>query len=95
MGSETGGRWLGGTDRQLRALALSPFLRQRLGTFVSADTTEDLTALHGLVASGAVRPVVDRTFGLGEVPDALQHLLDGHVRGKVVLDVAAGAAPVG
>src|SRR5215207_6342021 len=33
-GGETDGRWLGGTDRQLRALMLSPFVGQTLGTFV-------------------------------------------------------------
>ena len=33
VGGEGGGRWLGGIDRQLRAHLLSPFLRQKLGTF--------------------------------------------------------------
>ena len=36
VGGETGGRWLGGYDRQLRALLLSPFVGQPLGTFVSS-----------------------------------------------------------
>ena len=35
VGGETGGRWLGGTDRQIRALVLSPFVGQKLGTFIS------------------------------------------------------------
>ena len=36
-GGETGGRWLGGIDRQIRALVLSPFVSQRLGTFISQE----------------------------------------------------------
>jgi NADPH:quinone reductase-like Zn-dependent oxidoreductase len=39
VGAETGGRWLGGTDRQLRALLLSLFIDQKLTTFVSRGTT--------------------------------------------------------
>src|SRR5215204_6204377 len=36
-GGEGGGRWLGGTDRQIRALLLSPFVSQKLGTFVNNE----------------------------------------------------------
>jgi hypothetical protein len=32
IGGETGGRWLGGNDRQIRALLLSPFVGQKLST---------------------------------------------------------------
>ncbi len=38
VGGETGGRWLGGTDRQLRALMLSRCVGQKLGTFISQFT---------------------------------------------------------
>src|SRR5215216_7864240 len=42
VGGEGGGRWLGGTDRQLRAMMLSPFVGQKLGTFVNKENHEDL-----------------------------------------------------
>jgi NADPH:quinone reductase-like Zn-dependent oxidoreductase len=87
IGSETGGRWLGGTDRQLRAIALSPFIGQRLGTFVSTTGTADLAALSELVESGAVTPVVDRVYPLGEAVAAVRHMTRG-ARGKVVVKVA-------
>src|ERR687885_1777211 len=45
VGGEGGGRWLGGTDRQLRALALSRFVDQKLGTFISKENHEDLLVL--------------------------------------------------
>jgi NADPH:quinone reductase-like Zn-dependent oxidoreductase len=51
-GGEGGGRWLGGTDRQLRAMMLSPFVGQKLGTFVNKENYEDLIVLGELIESG-------------------------------------------
>jgi NADPH:quinone reductase-like Zn-dependent oxidoreductase len=87
MGGETDGRWLGGSDRQLRAMALSPFVGQKLGTFVATQSAPDLTALAELVAAGKVTPVIDRTFPLGDLPTALRYLRQGRARGKVVIRV--------
>jgi NADPH:quinone reductase-like Zn-dependent oxidoreductase len=87
VGAETGGRWLGGTDRQLRAMVLSRFVRQRLRTFIASEKAADLLALSALVESGAVTPVVDRTFPLAETPAAIRHMREGKARGKVVIDV--------
>jgi NADPH:quinone reductase-like Zn-dependent oxidoreductase len=87
VGSETGGRWLGGLDRQLRAIALSPFIRQSLGTFVSSENADDLAALRELVEARRVSPVVDRTYSLADTAAAIRRLADGDVRGKVVIAV--------
>ena len=87
VGGEEGGRWLGGTDRQIRAFLLSPFVRQRLRTFVAKESAEDLLVLKELVESGKVTPVIDRTYALREAPDAIRHLEEGHARGKLVLSV--------
>ncbi|WP_241031350.1 NAD(P)-dependent alcohol dehydrogenase [Rhodococcus koreensis] len=89
VGGETDGRWLGGTDRQLRALALSPFSSRTLCAFVSKEDGTDLRVLRDLVESGDVTPVVERTYPLGEATTALRRLVDGQVRGKVVLAVSA------
>jgi NADPH:quinone reductase-like Zn-dependent oxidoreductase len=87
VGGETGGRWLGGTDRQIRALLLSPFVGQKLGSFICTEKAQDLITIAGLVESGRVTPVVDRTYPLGETAAAVQYLQDGHARGKVVVTV--------
>lgn len=87
VGAETGGRWLGGTDRQLRAMMMSPFIRQRLGTFLASVNTRDLLAISGLIESGQVAPVIDRTFPLGEAPEAIRYMTEGRARGKVVISV--------
>ncbi|MFF4350439.1 NAD(P)-dependent alcohol dehydrogenase [Streptomyces sp. NPDC001530] len=87
VGGETDGRWLGGTDRQLRAHLLSPFVGQTLGTFVSPENAGDLMALRELIESGKITPVVDRTYPLGEVAAAIRHMLEGQTRGKLVITI--------
>ena len=67
-GGEGGGRWLGGTDRQLRAMLLSPFVGQKLGTFVAKENHEDMIVLKELIESGKVTPVIDRTYPLSRGP---------------------------
>jgi NADPH:quinone reductase-like Zn-dependent oxidoreductase len=86
-GGETGGRWLGGSDRQVRALMLSPFVGQKLGTFIGSENAADLRVLAELIESGKVTPVIDRTYPLSEVPAAIRYMQDGHARGKVVINV--------
>jgi NADPH:quinone reductase-like Zn-dependent oxidoreductase len=84
-GGETDGRWLGGTDRQLRALVLSPFVGQKLGSFISRENGEDMVVLKELIEAGNVTPVIDRVYPLGEVADAIRHMRQGRARGKVVI----------
>lgn len=59
---------VGGTDRRLRALMLSPFVGQKLGAFVSTENHEDMIVLAELIESGKVTPVIDRTYPLSEAP---------------------------
>jgi NADPH:quinone reductase-like Zn-dependent oxidoreductase len=87
VGGEGGGRWLGGTDRQIRALVLSPFVGQKLGTFVNNENHEDMLVLKELIEAGKVTPVIDSTYPLREVPEAIRYLKAGHARGKVVITV--------
>ena len=84
VGAEDAGNWLG-IRRQLRAAALSPFVRQDLGFFISKERSQDLEELRKLLETGAIRPVVDRIFPLDEVPTAIRYLRDGRARGKLVI----------
>ena len=87
VGGEGGGRWLGGTDRQLRATILSRFVDQKLGTFVARQNRKDLILLKKLVESGKLTPVIDRTYPLAEAPEAIRYLAEGHAQGRVVVTV--------
>jgi NADPH:quinone reductase-like Zn-dependent oxidoreductase len=87
VGGEGGGRWLGGTERLLRAGLLSPFVGQRLLGFVAGEGADDLRALTGLIEAGKVAPVIDRTYPLDQAPEALRYWAEGHARGKVVVTI--------
>jgi NADPH:quinone reductase-like Zn-dependent oxidoreductase len=83
-----GGRaqWTG-MGRQLRALALSPLVRQRLTTFVSTHRQQDLETLRQLTESGQLTPVVEQACPLTAVPQAIRRLHAGQVRGKLVITI--------
>jgi NADPH:quinone reductase-like Zn-dependent oxidoreductase len=87
VGSEGGGRWFGGVDRQLRAIMLSPLVGQKLGTFVAKQNRDDLIALKELTEAGKVTPVIGRTFPMSEVSQAIRSLEERHSQGKVVVTV--------
>ncbi|HET6529312.1 MAG TPA: NAD(P)-dependent alcohol dehydrogenase [Actinoplanes sp.] len=87
VGGENGGRWLGGTDRQIRARLLSMFVRQQLGTFINKENARDLITLREMIDAGTLTSAVDRSYPLDEVPAAIRYLLDGHTRGKIVVGV--------
>jgi NADPH:quinone reductase-like Zn-dependent oxidoreductase len=82
---ESGGRWIGPIDRIVEAVVLSPFVSQRLGGFEAKRSSEYLQVLKKLIESGKVSPVIDRTYSLSEVPEAIRYLEKGHARGKVVI----------
>jgi NADPH:quinone reductase-like Zn-dependent oxidoreductase len=86
VGQEAGGRVFG-IGRQLRAVAWSPLLRQRLAMFTSKAHHRDLDRLGLLIESGDMVPAVDRVYRLDEAPDALRHLETGQVRGKAVIGI--------
>jgi NADPH:quinone reductase-like Zn-dependent oxidoreductase len=82
-----GDRWIGGTQRQMGAALLSPFVRQRLVTFLAKEEAETLETINELVAAGKVAPVVDRSYPLNEAGDAVRRLQDGSGSGRVVLTI--------
>jgi NADPH:quinone reductase-like Zn-dependent oxidoreductase len=81
-----GGKWTG-MGRQLGAVAQSPFVRQRLTTFISAQRLADIAELSRLVEAGRLTPPLDRSFPLAEAPAAVDYLSAGHARGKVAVTV--------
>lgn len=87
VGSETGGRLLGGFDRSLRAPVLSLFVGQKLCALLNSENAQDLIVLTNLIESGAVTPTIDKTYPLSQTPEAIQYMQDGHAQGKVVITV--------
>jgi NADPH:quinone reductase-like Zn-dependent oxidoreductase len=74
-------------DRIIKAVALSPFVSQKLGSFLAKPNEEDLQFLKELIEAGKVKPVIGRRYPLSEAPEAIRYLEEGHARGKVVITV--------
>ena len=85
---DSDGRWIGPVDRLVKAVVLSPFVSQKLGSFLAKENKEDLQFLKELIEAGDVTPVIDRTYALSETLEAIRYLEEGHARGKVVITVA-------
>jgi NADPH:quinone reductase-like Zn-dependent oxidoreductase len=86
---DSDGRWIGPVDRLVKAVVLSPFVSQKLGSFLAKANKDDLQFLKELIEAGDLTPVIDRTYALGETPEAIRYLEEGHARGKVVITVAS------
>ncbi|MEU7551291.1 NAD(P)-dependent alcohol dehydrogenase [Streptomyces sp. NPDC044571] len=86
-GGEDAGDWIG-MGRQFGALALSPFVRQRLAVLFAAPRRADLDTLNGLIEAGSLTPVVGATYGLDAVPEAVRRLAAGQARGKTAITIA-------
>jgi NADPH:quinone reductase-like Zn-dependent oxidoreductase len=87
---EFGRRFFGSIPRFLKLMAMSPFVSELSGMgFSTPPKSDSLATLREFVESGDLTPVVDRTFPLNEVPDAIRYLESGCVRGKVVISVSS------
>lgn len=84
VGGEGGGN-ISGMSRQLRAVAMSPFIRQRLTMAVGSQRAADLQVLVELIESGSVTAAVEQTYPLEKAPEAMRALEAGAVRGKTVI----------
>lgn len=84
VGGEGGDRWIG-IGRVLQALVLSPFVQHNLRPLSSKPNKEDLQVLKELIEAAKVMPIIDRTYSLSEVPNAIRYLKDGYARGKIII----------
>ncbi len=79
-------RWLGLLPRFFKLMLLSRFVSQlRNMNFSMPSKKESMATLKELLAAGKIKPVIDRTFPLTEVPEAIRYLKEGHIKGKVVI----------
>ena len=71
----------------LKAAVRSVFTRQQGAMKVTQSNHDDLKFLKKLIEDGAVKPVIDKTYPLNEIPAAMAYAEQGHVRGKVAITV--------
>ena len=95
--SNGGGHVGGKLGRTLRTMLVSMVVRQQASPTVKTQNHDDLVALKALVEAGRIMPVIDSTYPLDEVPEAIRRVAAGHASGTIVIVVpglpkAVGAA---
>ncbi len=92
-----GGRYVmsGGATRQFYQAALrGPWIsmtsKVRMGSMLVKPNQSDLVVLREFLESGKVKPVIDRSYPLAEVPDAIRYMENEHAQGKIIIRVADG-----
>ena len=84
---DSDGVWIGPMARILKAAVLSPFVSQKLVVLNVKRSKADLETLAQLIDAGKLKPVIDRTFPLEEVPQAVRYVEQGQARGKVLVGI--------
>jgi NADPH:quinone reductase-like Zn-dependent oxidoreductase len=87
VGGPKKGRWLGPASSLLKVLLAARFSSQTMVGMLTKNSKEDLVLLRELLEAGKVTPVIERTYPLREVPEALSYIGEGHARGKIVITV--------
>lgn len=93
LASGNGGPVLGPIGGYITALALSPFVPQRLRVLAAKPSRRDLEALTAFIEAGQVTPVIEQTYALADTAKALRHHAEQHVRSKIVIAVATPPRP--
>ncbi len=86
-GGPDAGPWIGVFAGPIKALVLSWFVSQDMGLFMADMNQKDLTILGDLMQAGKVTPVIDRSYRLDDIAEAMSYLEKGHARGKVVINL--------
>jgi NADPH:quinone reductase-like Zn-dependent oxidoreductase len=71
----------------IKAALARRFVTQEVGFMLADVTKSDLTYLAEAVQNGKLKVVIDKTYPLNQLPDALRYLETGRARGKVVVTV--------
>jgi NADPH:quinone reductase-like Zn-dependent oxidoreductase len=87
VGGPDNGNWIGPLARPIAMLVQSPIMSQSMVFFIARQSKDDLAVMAELLETRKVTPVIDRTYPLKDVPDAIRYLELGHARGKVVVTV--------
>ena len=83
---------VGGAGAQLtEAMILGPWISmtgsKKMGSMLQRANQNDLVFMKELLEAGKVKPVIDRSYKLSEVPEALRYFEEGHAQGKIVITV--------
>jgi NADPH:quinone reductase-like Zn-dependent oxidoreductase len=87
-GGPDDGGLIGPLVRPIQALLMSPFTSQNMGMMMAKASQNDLRLLADLMEAGKVKTVIDRSYPLSEIREAIRYLETGRARGKVIITIA-------
>jgi NADPH:quinone reductase-like Zn-dependent oxidoreductase len=87
-------RWTGPLVGVIKMLIAKRFTTQEMRMMLADMNSKDLTFLADLIQAGKLKPVIDRTYALSQLPEAMRYLEEGHARGKIVLTVGDNIEPL-
>jgi len=87
VGTSSKGNFVGPLWRPMISRLMDPFVSQNFENFIARLRQDDIIALAELMRAGEVTPVIDRSYSLYEVPEAIRYSEEGHARGKIVIDI--------
>jgi len=79
--------WIGMLGKPLKALVMKPFVSQQMGMMMAEMKQSDLQYFADQMQSGKLKPVIDRTYKLDQIKEAIAYVEEGHARGKVIVTV--------
>ena len=79
--------WVGSMAKPFQAMVMSWFVNQKMGMMMAEMKQSDLSIIADLMQSGKVKAVIDRTYKLSEIQQAVAYVEEGHARGKVIVVV--------
>jgi NADPH:quinone reductase-like Zn-dependent oxidoreductase len=80
---------MGRIARSLGGSLWSDFTDKKFAHYITTPNEADLEFLRDLMAKGRVKPFVEKTYPMVETANALRYFGEGHVRGKIVIEVAS------
>ena len=87
VGAPNEGKWLGAMSFVMKAKVYGMFVSQQFHFFLAEVNPGDLNLLSALMQEGKVKPVIDKTYPMSELPEAMRYLEAGHARGKIVINI--------
>jgi NADPH:quinone reductase-like Zn-dependent oxidoreductase len=87
IGAATMGNWVGPITQLAKVWAAGVGRSQTMSSMLATTKLADLEYLNTLIESGAVKPVVGRTYDLADVAEAITYVEAGHARGKVIVRI--------
>jgi NADPH:quinone reductase-like Zn-dependent oxidoreductase len=87
VGGPKTNRWIGPLERMAKLRLASVGRSQTVIPFIAKLKGEDLETLRELLEAGSLKPVIERSYELADVPKALAYIGEGHAHGKIVITV--------